>query len=78
MGFGGFRKRKEKGMKLNKTSICIDCDNVFERKRLDSSNSCPDCGSESTMPLSTWVRPLGTIRAVVIGTTYQEGGVHVG
>jgi hypothetical protein len=44
-------------MKISKTRICIDCEEVFA----DMERACPVCTSKSTIMLSKWVPPLNSI-----------------
>lgn len=65
-------------MKLSKSILCIDCDNVFEAGQRGLENTCPVCGSTSTMPLTRWVMPLGPIRIMATVATLQKGGAYAG
>jgi predicted nucleic acid-binding Zn-ribbon protein len=48
-------------MRLKKACVCIDCEEVFN---IDIIKHCPTCGSESFMPLSQYIKPLGNRRVL--------------
>lgn len=44
-------------MKIAKTRICIDCEEVFE----DGPLTCPSCTSRTTILLARWVPPISSL-----------------
>ncbi len=44
-------------MKVTKTRICIDCEEVFEER----TTSCPACASQTTILLAKWVPPISSL-----------------
>lgn len=40
-------------MKLNRTFICLDCDELF-----DEPSACPSCGAYNSVRLTRWIKSI--------------------
>lgn len=60
-------------MKLEKTRLCIQCEELVA---IDEHASCPRCGSHVLMPLTTWVPSAAHVREAVVVANQKWRGAY--